>query len=80
MAGLDDLTDDKRAAIVTALRQTIDRDRDRYPLSPAAEAFQIGAGEADPASVPKTRLSGRRCLTRAAEGRGDRLAGHKYRQ
>ena len=44
VAGLDDLTDDKRAAIVTALRQTIDRDR--YPVSPAAEAFQIGAGEA----------------------------------
>jgi len=63
MAGLDDLTDDERAAMVTALRQTKPQ-----PLSAvaSAEVFQIGAGEARSRVVPKTRLSGRRRLTRAA--------------
>jgi len=50
MAGLGDLTDDERAAIVTALRQAIDRDR--YPLSPRLKPFK-SAGEARSRVVPK---------------------------
>ena len=44
MAGFDDLTEDERAAVVTALLQTVDRDR--YPLWPPIEAVQDRAGEA----------------------------------
>ena len=54
MAGLDDLTDEERAAIVTALRQTINRDR--YPLSPRLKPFKSALAKLDPASVPKTRV------------------------
>ena len=54
MAGIDDLTDDELAAIVTALRQTIDRDR--YPLSPRLKPFKSALAKLDSASVPKTRV------------------------
>ena len=52
MAGLDDLTDEERAAIMMALRQTIDRDR--YPLSPRLKPFKSALAKLDPAR--KTRV------------------------
>jgi hypothetical protein len=54
MTGFDDLTDDERAAVVTALRQAIDQDR--YPLSPRMRPFKTALAKLDPSSSPKTRL------------------------
>jgi hypothetical protein len=53
MAGVDDLTEDERAAIVTAFRETIDRDR--YPPSPRMRPFKTALAKLDPASGPKPR-------------------------
>lgn len=68
MTGFDDLTDDERAAVVTALRQAIDQDR--YPLSPRMRPFKTALAKLDPSSSPKTRVAQPPLPEAAAHGRG----------
>jgi hypothetical protein len=68
MAGFDDLTEDEIAAIVTALRETIDRDR--YPLSPRMAPFKTALVKLDPASAPKARPAGPPLPEAPARSRG----------
>jgi hypothetical protein len=70
MAGLDDLTDDERAAIVMALQETIDPDR--YPLSPRLKPLKGALAKLDPASVPKTRVERPLLPDAPARSRGGR--------
>jgi hypothetical protein len=70
MAGLDDLADDERAAIVTALRQAIDCDR--YPLSPRLKPFKSALTTLDPASAPKSAIKRPPMPAAPARGRGGR--------
>ena len=68
MAGFDDLTEDERAAVESALRQAIDQDR--YPLSPRLKPFKSALAKLDPASVPKPILERKPLLEAPARSRG----------
>jgi hypothetical protein len=46
---ITDLTDEEQAAVIWALRSTIDRDR--YPRSPRLAPFRSALAKLDPASV-----------------------------
>lgn len=70
MAGFEDLTEDERAAIVKALRQTIDNDR--YPLSPRLKPFKGALAKLDPASAPKPRGERRPLPEAPSRSRGGR--------
>jgi hypothetical protein len=68
----DDLTDEERAAVIWALRSTIDRDH--YPRSPRLAPFRSALAKLDPSSVPKdpTAAQAAACgpytVTRRAKG------------
>jgi hypothetical protein len=68
--GLDNLTDDERAAVVTALRQVIDNDR--YPLSPRMRPFKTALEKLDPASAPKAPVERKPLPEATARSRGGR--------
>jgi hypothetical protein len=64
---LPELDDDELAAVITALKEKLDRDR--YPRSPRLEPFRRALAKLDPASVPKP-LVPRAPLPQAARTRG----------
>lgn len=52
------LAEDELAAIVTALRETLDRDR--YLYAPRLEPFKSALAKLDPARMPEPKTSHRR--------------------
>jgi hypothetical protein len=49
----DDLTEDELRAVITALKEKIDRDR--HPLAPRLAPFKSALAKLDPSSAPKPR-------------------------
>jgi len=70
MAGFDDLTEAELAAVVWALRETIDRDR--YSLSPRMAPFKTALAKLDPASAPKPAVERKPLPEAPARSRGGR--------
>jgi hypothetical protein len=61
-------TDDEHAAVIRAVRRTLDEDR--YPLAPRLEALRSALVKLDPAAAPKSIAARPRCRLRRASGTG----------
>jgi hypothetical protein len=65
-----DLDDDELAAVISALKETLNRDR--YHLAPRLEPFRRALARLDPASVPRFSATPRVPLPQASGTRGPR--------
>jgi hypothetical protein len=66
-----ELTDAELAAVIAALKDRLDRGRDRYSRAPRLEPFRLALAKLDPASAPRPAAP-RTPLPQATRARGTR--------